>query len=113
VVQVWRRRYVRFPEHSRSKRPASYGRRESVRWEHLIFVGITIENAGFLDIPYWILGGRSGGCVYPSDAVGNKQILREMQSRLPGFDNNAVIQAMGMISGGITVWERERHDATA
>jgi len=81
-------------------------RRESVKWDDLIFVGIRIEDAGFIDVPCWILGGSSSGCIYPSDAIGSAEMLREMQSRLPGFDNHAVIQAMG-ISGGVKVWERE------
>jgi len=31
-------------------------------------------------------------------------MLKEMQRRLPGFDNAAVVKAMEMLSGGIVVW---------
>jgi hypothetical protein len=82
-------------------------RRESVRWDDLTVVGIRIQNEGFIDTPYWILAGKPGGCVFPSNAVGNREILAEMQKRLPGFSNVAVLQAMGMSSGGVRVWERE------
>lgn len=82
-------------------------RHESVRWSDLGTVAITIEDA-FLPQPYWMLVGDpgKGGCVYPSDAVGANEMLAELQKRLPGFDNQAVVMAMGMMSGGIQVWKR-------
>jgi hypothetical protein len=82
-------------------------RRESVRWADLAVVGITIQDT-FLPEPYWVLAGMpgTGGCIYSSDAVGAGELLRELQKRLPGFDNVALIQAMGMMSGGIRIWER-------
>jgi hypothetical protein len=82
-------------------------RRESIRWNDLAMVGVRIEQDGFLDTPYWILCGRPGGCIYPHDAVGSREIFTELQKRLPGFDNQAVIQAMGMLTGGAIVWQRE------
>lgn len=80
---------------------------ESVLWENLVFVGITIVDE-FLPQPYWMLAGLKGkgGCVYPNDAAGAKEMLRELQIRLVDFDNGAVVRAMGMMSGGVVVWEK-------
>jgi len=80
-------------------------KRESVAWGELIFVGIRIETQGFIDLPYWVLGGRTGGCLYPSDALGNELLLQELQSRLPDFDNEAVVRGMGLLEG-VVVWTR-------
>jgi hypothetical protein len=82
-------------------------RRESVRWDDIVLVGIHIENEGFLDLPYWIIAGKPGGCGYSNDAIGGLEILTALQNRLPGFNNVAVAQAMVLLSGGVRVWERE------
>jgi len=81
--------------------------RESVRWADLAVVGITIVDS-FLPEPYWTLAGMpgTGGCIYANSAAGAKELLRALQERLPGFDNVALIQAMGMMSGGVRIWER-------
>ena len=81
-------------------------KRESVLWADLMVVAITIEDE-YLPFPYWILFGSlgKGGCLYPNDAVGAREMLHELQTRLPGFDNGAVIKAMGMMSGGVHVWK--------
>ena len=92
-------------------------RREAVRWDDLVMVAITIQDC-FLPVPFWILAGcpGKGGCIYPNDAVGAKEMLHELQTSLPDFDNRAVIQAMGMIAGGVVVWEppdwRSRHQGS-
>jgi hypothetical protein len=82
-------------------------RHEAVQWGDLVMVAITIRDC-FLPGPFWILAGSpgKGGCVYPNDAVGAKSMLCELQRRLPDFDNRALIQAMGMMAGGVIVWER-------
>jgi hypothetical protein len=79
--------------------------RESVRWADLVKVVIIIEEEDF-PIPYWLLFGRpgKGGCRYSSEAVGAREMLRQLQDRLPQFDNRAVGLAMVMTSGGFTVW---------
>lgn len=81
--------------------------REAVEWADLAMVGITIKDC-FLPEPFWILAGTpgKGGCIYPNDAVGAKEMLHELQRRLPDLDNTKVIQAMGMMAGGVVVWER-------
>lgn len=91
-------------------------RHESVAWGDLIFIGIRIENQGFIDVPYWILGGRSGGCMYPNDAAGHKAVTDEFKNRLPGFHcketYKTIVQAMGALEGGFHVWERPTENAS-
>lgn len=68
---------------------------EQVRWADLRAVLIETTAAGpAVDDLFWILIGRNAesGCVVPSEAVGCDQLLERLQE-LPGFDNQAVIQA--------------------
>jgi hypothetical protein len=81
-------------------------RRESVRWKDLITVGIRIDQEGFLPATYWVLGGAPGGCYFPTDAEGNQALLEALQTRLPNFDNRALIEAMGLMEGGRVLWQR-------
>jgi hypothetical protein len=81
-------------------------RRESVRWQDLITVGIRIDQEGFLPATYWVLGGTGGGCYFPTDAEGNQAFLAALQTRLPDFDNRALIEAMGLMEGGRVLWQR-------
>jgi hypothetical protein len=79
---------------------------ERVRWDDLVTVGVHIDDS-FLPQPWWLLfGGQSKNAHYPSDAQGANEMLHELQRRLPGFDNAGVIRAMGMMSGGVVLWER-------
>jgi hypothetical protein len=44
---------------------------------------------------WWILvGNEKTGCVFPGGASGEKEILEAVQ-KLPGFDNEVFIEAMG------------------
>jgi hypothetical protein len=81
-------------------------RRESVKWQDLITVGIRIDQDGFLPATYWVLGGTNGGCYFPTEAEGNQALLEALQTRLPDFDNRALIEAMGLMEGGRVVWQR-------
>jgi len=47
-----------------------------------------------LDDVFWVLVGESGGCVVPSESDGADNLLSRLQ-KLPGFDNEALISAMG------------------
>jgi hypothetical protein len=79
---------------------------ERVTWADLITVGVRIDEA-FLPEPWWLLFAPGlKGIQYPSSARGASEMLHELQRRLPGFDNAGVIRAMGMMSGGVVVWER-------
>lgn len=77
-----------------------------VAWAELVTVGVRIDEA-FLPEPWWLLfGPELRGVQYPSSARGAREMLHELQQRLPGFDNAALIRAMGMMSGGVVLWER-------
>lgn len=81
--------------------------REKLLWSELQAVGITIDDS-FLPAPWWMLfASPSSGCRYPNEARGGKEMLGELQSRLPGFDNRAVIEAMALMEGGRLVWSKE------
>jgi hypothetical protein len=80
---------------------------ERVAWADLITVGVRIDDDPVLPEPWWLLfGGEKAGVHYPGSARGAREMLGELQRRLPGFDNAGVIQAMGLMSGGVVVWER-------
>jgi hypothetical protein len=79
---------------------------ESTKWLDLTAVGVRIDES-FLPAPWWMLfTGPSSGCMYPSEAAGGQEMLKAMQERLPGFDNSAVIEAMGLMEGGRLVWSK-------
>jgi hypothetical protein len=79
---------------------------ERVAWDDLVTVGLRIDDA-FPPQPWWMLLGRaSKGAHYPSAARGAREMLHELQRRLAGFDDEAVIEAMGMLAGDVVVWER-------
>jgi hypothetical protein len=77
---------------------------ENVAWSEIKVVGVQIDES-FLPAPWWVLsGGTKSGCLYPSEAKGSMEMLTELQRRLPGFDNKAVVVAMGLMEGGMLVW---------
>ena len=79
----------------RVTRTLADGRQESVRWDELIEVGImTTDQGPFLDDVFWVLQGVQGGCIAPSEAEGTGELIIRLQ-QLPGFDNAAVVKAMG------------------
>jgi hypothetical protein len=79
---------------------------EQVFWRDLTEVAIINEDAFPIGFQYWLLVGTGGtGAVVPSEAEGAGAMLEAMQARLPGFDNEAVIAAMGSIDGAFRVWK--------
>ncbi len=71
------------------------GQTESVRWDELQEIAIVTTDQGpFVDDVFWVLKGKTGGCVVPSEADGMTALLPRLQ-QLPGFDDEAVIAAMG------------------
>lgn len=89
-------------------RTAPDGKLEVVRWDDLQEVSIiTTDEGPFVDDVFWVLSGSSSGCLAPSEAVGTKDLLPKLQ-QLPGFDNDAVIQAMGSTSNAkFLCWRRD------
>lgn len=81
---------------------------ESVPWAELQEVALVTTDEGpfALDV-MWLLVGTKGGCVVPQGATGEKELLAKLQS-LPGFDNDAVIEAMGSTDNRKFIcWQRQ------
>jgi hypothetical protein len=85
------------------------GRQESVRWDDLCEVVIlTTDEGPMVDDVKWILRGTEGGCLVPSETAGMDVLLPRLQE-LPGFDNEAVIAAMGCTDDrAFLCWRRGR-----
>lgn len=83
------------------------GQIETVRWDDLQEVGIITTNEGpFSEDVFWFLAGSKGGCVVSSGARGMKELLERLQ-KLPNFDNEAVIKAMGSTTNNkFQCWKR-------
>jgi hypothetical protein len=84
------------------------GKTETVRWDDLKEVGIiTTDEGPFNEDVYWILEGINGGCAVSGGAEGMKELLGRLQ-KLPGFDNKAVIEAMGSTQNNrFLCWRRK------
>ncbi|HEU4451830.1 MAG TPA: hypothetical protein VFR81_02185 [Longimicrobium sp.] len=85
------------------------GTTQTVRWDDLVEVTVATSDAGpWQDDVLWILAARDGveGCMVPSEAEGMDLLLGRLQ-QLPGFDNEAVIRAMGSTDlAFFTCWRR-------
>lgn len=83
------------------------GRTESVRWDDLTAVVVeTTDQGPFVDDVVWILAGTDSGCLVPSETPGMGALLERL-ARLPGFDNEAVIAAMGSTENAVfPCWRR-------
>lgn len=94
------------------RRHLSDGRVESVRWDELVEVVIATTGAGpLVEDVYWLLIDlNNAGCAVAQGAQGADALLARLQA-LPGFDNEAVIAAMGSTANDrFTCW---RKDGTA
>lgn len=80
---------------------------ETVRWADLqaVLVRTTADGPAFDDL-FWMLIGRSSGCMVPSEAKGCNDLLSRLQE-LPDFDNKAVILACQCVDEQTFLcWER-------
>ena len=86
------------------------GRTESVRWDDLQMVLIVTTDEGpWSDDVFWMLVSADGksGCAVPQGVEGSSELLERLQ-QLPGFDNEAVIQAMGSTeNANFVCWRRD------
>jgi hypothetical protein len=77
-------------------------------WTELANVAVvTTELGPFEDDLYWVLTDRAGRQLppIPMGARGEDALLAAMQGRLAGFDNMAVVEAMGSVSAGMfQIW---------
>jgi hypothetical protein len=85
------------------------GSEHHMRWDDLASVVILTNDQGpFAVDVHWVLAARDQGLrlVLPMGSAGEQELLREMQQRLPGFDNAAVIDAMGSTdNASFLVWQ--------
>ena len=84
------------------------GTEGTLRWEDLGGVAIVTTDTGPFEVDLrWVLTGRDGkqALSVPMGAAGEQDLLRELQRRLPDFDNEAVILAMGStVNATFKVW---------
>lgn len=85
------------------------GVEEKIRWDDLHEVGIVTTDEGpFREDVFFLLIASDGksGCVVPQGAEGCQHLVERLL-KLPGFDNEAVIKAMGSTSNAKFVcWKR-------
>jgi hypothetical protein len=90
------------------RREMSDGRIEAIEWDEIDEIGIVTSDEGpWVDDCHWLFlyRDRSKGCAVSNASEGFKELLERMQ-RLPGFDNGAVVQAMGSTSNqSFRVWK--------
>lgn len=85
------------------------GSEEAIRWADLAEVEIVTTSDGpWSDDVYWLLmsADLTQGCRVSSEAEGMQALLARLQ-QLPGFDNEAVIRAMGSTADArFRAWRR-------
>ena len=84
------------------------GKVEQVGWADLQKVEVVTTSDGpFAPDVFWILHGTDGGCAVPQGATGDGQLLERLQT-LPGFDHNALIEAMASTTDRrFLCWQRK------
>ena len=71
---------------------------ESVTWADLAAVDLRTTGSGpFAEDVFWLLSSQAGGGVAVPQGHMPEGLLERLQ-RLPGFDNSALIEAMGSTS---------------
>ena len=87
------------------------GQTERIAWDDLRRVEIVTTDEGpFLEDVFWVLTAADGGCLtIPQGAGGDNTaaLLERLGPRLPGFDHEAVIRAMGSTENArFLCWQR-------
>lgn len=79
-----------------------------VRWDDLQAVFLqTTDEGPFVSDVWWILVDSDGQCLIPQEATGETEMFYRLQT-LPGFDNDAVIAAMGSVENQqFLCWRRQ------
>lgn len=80
----------------------------SIEWDSLLRVAIETNDSGpwGADV-WWLLEASDHRIAYPGGATGDPDVLRQYSTRLPGFNDEKVIEAMGCTSNARFVcWER-------
>jgi hypothetical protein len=119
IFSFFRRRKARQPDRvsftdEAVTRVRPDGVEEKIRWDELHEVGIlTTDEGPFQEDVFFLLIASDGksGCVVPQGAEGSSQLIERLQ-KLPGFDNEAVIKAMGSTSNAkFLCWKRSPNTA--
>lgn len=88
------------------------GKTESVAWKALTKVVVrTTDDGPWQSDVFWTFyaGADEPALVYPGGATGDTALLPAMHARLPGFNSEEVIKAMGSTSNALfTVWDITR-----
>lgn len=116
VFSPWLERRVRHAEadtvefdDTAVRRRMANGKVESITWDELAAIDIVTTDEGpYAADVFWLLMNRDHvkGCAVANDAEGFRLLLERLQ-RLPGFDNAAVINAMGSTGNArFVVWRR-------
>jgi hypothetical protein len=90
------------------RRDLGDGTVEAVAWTDLVEVQIVTTDEGpFVDDVFFLLAGSNGkGVCVPQGAPGSEPLLDRLQ-KLPNFDNEQVIAAMGCSNNARFVcWKR-------
>jgi hypothetical protein len=80
----------------------------SIHWDEVQCVAIETNDSGpwGADV-WWLIEGNQSRCAYPGGATGDIDALKAMESRLTGFNDECVVQAMGCTSNRRFVcWQR-------
>jgi hypothetical protein len=104
--QVRRRKQVLQITDRSVRRELPGGKHEEIAWADLREVWIlTTDEGPFVDDLYFGLVGRDGkGVAVPQGLATQHDLLAHLQ-KLPGFDNTAVVQAMGStVNQRFLVW---------
>ena len=83
------------------------GNKFTIEWDNLMGVAIQTTDEGPVqpDV-FWLLGTKESSLRIPQGAQGEQEFLHRLQ-QLPGFDNKAVIAAMGSANNNLFVcWQR-------
>ena len=83
------------------------GRVEYLAWDELEEVHLlTTDEGPFIEDVFWVLSGNGHGCSIGSTTEGVESLMSRLQ-QLPGFDNDAVVRAMGSTGNArFLCWQR-------
>lgn len=85
------------------------GEVQAISWPEVQCVAIETNDSGpwGADV-WWLIEDGAHRCAYPGGATGEQEALAEYPRRFPGFEDAAVIEAMGCTSNARFVcWQRE------
>jgi len=85
------------------------GLTERVAWDELqAFIVETTDDGPWAPDVFWVLAGSTTSrCIIPQGATGDKALLERLQ-KLPGFNNEEFIRAMGSTSNEkFLCWKRQ------